>query len=321
MRTLILVVALTSAVSAQSEAPASLATARELYASADYRGALEMLDGLAAGTPATPDHQSIDLYRTFCLIALGRTSEADETIAAMIARDPLFRPSDADIPPRLRPRFSEKRKALLPTIIQSRYEQAKEAFDRSDFKAALEGFTQVLMVMSDPEIASQTGQPPLSSLRILAIGFQDLAARAIEPHAAPAPVPPPAVTTPTPTTRASRPPAPESQAPAPDAPTVAAPNTPKVYDSTDADVVAPVTVQQDMPQFHRRITQDRIGVLVVVVDEAGRVETATVTQSIDAYYDTMLLQSAKTWRYQPATRNGVAVKYRKLIQLTLPRQR
>jgi hypothetical protein len=321
MRTLILVVALTSPVSAQSEAPASLATARELYASADYRGALDMLDGLAAGKPATPDHQSIDLYRTFCLIALGRTSEADETIAAMIARDPLFRPSDAEIPPRLRPLFSGKRKALLPGIIQSRYEQAKESFDRSDFNAALEGFTHVLMVISDPEIAFHVSQPPLASLRVLALGFKDLAVRAIESQAAPAPVPPPAVTTPAPAARASAPPAPESQAPALDAPKVAAPNTLKVYDSNDADVVAPVTVQQDLPQFHRRITQDRIGVLVVVIDETGRVETATVTQSIDSYYDTMLLQSTKTWRYQPATRNGAAVKYRKLVQLTLPRQR
>jgi thioredoxin-like negative regulator of GroEL len=84
MRTLILVVVLTSAVYAQSEEPASVATARELYASADYRAALDMLDRLAAANPAPPVRQSIDLYRTFCLVALGDMEEANATIAAMI---------------------------------------------------------------------------------------------------------------------------------------------------------------------------------------------------------------------------------------------
>jgi hypothetical protein len=73
----------------------------------------------------------------------------------MIARDPQFRPSDAEIPPRLRPLFSEKRKALLPAIIQSRYEQAKESFDKDDFKTAAEGFIDVLLLTSDSEIAAQ----------------------------------------------------------------------------------------------------------------------------------------------------------------------
>jgi hypothetical protein len=233
----------------------------------------------------------------------------------MIARDPQFRPSDAEIPPRLRPLFSEKRKALLPAIIQSRYEQAKESFDKDDFKTAAEGFIDVLLLTSDSEIAAQAKQPPLSSVRVLAIGFKDLALRAMAPQPTAAPAPP------APAVLASPPPAPESKAETLDELKAAAPAIPRIYGSEDADVVAPVTVQQDMPQFHRPITKDRIGVLVVVVDETGRVETATVTQSLDSYYDVMLLQSVKTWKYQPATRDGVAVKYRKLIQLTLPRQR
>jgi hypothetical protein len=72
MRTLILVLVLTSAVSAQSGGPGpdSLAAARELYASADYRGALDMLDRLIATEPTVPDRPSIDLYRAFCFVAL-----------------------------------------------------------------------------------------------------------------------------------------------------------------------------------------------------------------------------------------------------------
>lgn len=96
------------------------------------------------------------------------------------------------------------------------------------------------------------------------------------PQVAPATAPP----TPNPA-----PPVLERALSAPEAPKVVDPKAPRIYDSTDADVAAPVTVRQDMPLFHRPITKDRMGVLVVVIDEAGRVETATVTQSVDPYYD------------------------------------
>src|SRR5262249_47818624 len=131
---LILIAALTADMRAQSDqaAPAtresstldlqgSLAAARQLYASADYRSALETLDRLATANPSPQDRQSIDLYRTFCFVALGKTGEADEAITAMITRDPLYRPTDSEIPPRLRTMFSDKRKSVLPSIIQSRY--------------------------------------------------------------------------------------------------------------------------------------------------------------------------------------------------------
>ena len=230
--------------------------------------------------------------------------EADETIAAMITRDPLFRPPDAEIPPRLRPRFSEQRKALLPAIIQSRYEQAKASFDRSDFTTAVVGFTNVLMAMSDVEIAAQASQPPLSDLRVLAIGFKDLALREMTPASAPEPAPP--ASQPTPKTSASS--------------KVVPPKIPRIYDSNDADVVAPVTVTQDVPRFQRPVIVDRTGVLFIVIDETGAVESAIITEPLDRAYDRIVLDAAKTWRYQPATRNGAAVKYRKRIQLTLPRQ-
>ena len=79
MRTLIVVVVLTSGVLAQSE-PVSLAAARELYAAADYRAALVMLDRLATADPARQDRPAVELYRAFCLIALDRMNDADEAI-------------------------------------------------------------------------------------------------------------------------------------------------------------------------------------------------------------------------------------------------
>jgi hypothetical protein len=312
LRTLVLVTVFTSGILAQSEQTTdlhdSLASARQLYASADYQGALDLLDRLAATNPPLQERQSIDLYRIFCFVALGRTGDADGALVAMVTRDPWRRPADSEIPPRLRPMFSDKRKEVLPSIIQAKYQRAKEVFDRKEYKGAVEGFTEVLLALSDPDVARQAGTPPLSDLRVLAIGFKDLALTAMTTD------PAPQVTTPRPTQR------PESTTPTSEALPAAATQIRTIYDSGDTDVIAPVTVRQEMPRFYRPITTERVAVLFIVIDEMGRVESAMVTTPLDSYYNAMLMQTAKTWRYQPARRNGVAVKYRKSIQFTLSRQ-
>ena len=300
MRTLILVIVLTPGVLAQTGPASSIDAARELYASADYRGALEMLDRLAAADSTRPDRPSIDLYRAFCLIALERAGEADEAIVAMITRDPLYRPADAEVPPRLRPVFSDKRRVVLPGVIQTRYERAKTAYEKSDYKAAADGFSQVLSALSDPEIAREASRPPLADLRVLSIGFKDLAVRAMTPAPEPAPAPPsPAATA------ASR---------------VDAPKPVRIFDSNDPDVVPPVTLKQDIPRVQRPVLVERTGVLFIVIDERGGVESAIITERLDRTYDSMVLAAARTWTYQPAMRNGAPVKYRKRIQVTMGRQ-
>ncbi|HET9269263.1 MAG TPA: hypothetical protein VFO31_13910, partial [Vicinamibacterales bacterium] len=96
---------------AQAPAPsASLAAARTLYASAEYGGALDMLNGLVGDTPAGPERQAIDLYRALCFVAVGNSTEASKVIEAMILQDPLYRPAADDVPPRLRSAFTDARK-------------------------------------------------------------------------------------------------------------------------------------------------------------------------------------------------------------------
>ena len=114
----------------------SLDAARELYASADYRGALAMLDLLSATDPAGRI-PSIDLIGAFCLIAPEKTGRRPRwRYAAMITRDPLYRPAEAEVSPRLRPMFTDKRRAVFPRVIQTRYERAKTAFEKVTTKAA-----------------------------------------------------------------------------------------------------------------------------------------------------------------------------------------
>jgi TonB family protein len=282
--------------SAQAPAPAaSLATARTLYASAEYGGALDMLNGLVSATPAGPERQAIELYRALCLDAVGNNAEAVKAIEAMIVQDPLFRPSADDVPPRLRSAFTDARKRLLPGIVQQNYVSAKAAFDKKDYPAAAKGFSRVLAGLNDPDIEQVAAQPPLSDLKMLASGFNDLVAKALAPPPAPAPVVPP---------------------PAP-APEPVVDKTPRIYSPSDADVVPPITIRQTVPTYPGRVLLGGTLLMDIIIDTDGTVESAMMAGQPNPAYDRLVLQAARTWQYQPASLNGKPVKYRKRIQLTL----
>ena len=172
----------------------SLVAARELYASAAYEDALAMLNTLAPDRPVEEVRAS-DQYRALCLLALGRVAEADGVIAAVISGDPTYRPA-SDASPRVRAAFTEVRRKVMPAIVQQWYMHAKAQFDRKEFAAAASLFTQILQVLSDPDVQALTAQPPLTDLRTLASGFRELAESSITPSplpSAPVPAPGPAV--------------------------------------------------------------------------------------------------------------------------------
>jgi TonB family protein len=297
LKTCLVAAALLAAVSnawAQAPAPAmSLASARTLYASAEYGGALEMLNGLVSATPAGPERQSIELYRALCLLAVGNNAEAMKVIDAMVVQDPLFRPAADDVPPRLRSAFTDARKRLLPGIVQQNYVAAKASFDKKDYSAASKGFSQVLAGLNDPDIEAAAGQPPLSDLKMLASGFNDLSAKALAPPPAAAPVVPPPAAEPV------------------------GDKTPHIYSPGDRNVVPPTTVRQVVPPYPGRVLLGGQLVIDIVIDASGGVESATMASPPNPAYDKLVLQAAKTWQYQPATLSGQPVKYRKRIQLSL----
>jgi TonB family protein len=53
----------------------------------------------------------------------------------------------------------------------------------------------------------------------------------------------------------------------------------------------------------------------IVVDERGRVETATLTRSVAASFDPALLEATTRWRFQPALLGGRPVKYRRAFEI------
>ena len=266
-------------------------TARDLYASARYDEALAVLNDSSV---AVTDRKSIEQYRSLCLLALGRGTEAESAIAAVVTADPSYQPGEAEASPRVRAAFSDVRKRLLPELAGARYLEAKATYDRKDYPAAVQQFKALLALLDDPDMGGR-----LADLRTLASGFSDLAAAAATPPPAPKPepvAPPPA------------PPVPQAD-----------PN--RIYTMLDADVLMPKVVRQDMPallQSMKAQARDR-GIIEVVIDEQGRVTFAAVRTSIHPMYDASLIAAAREWRYQPAMFGGKPVKYRKMIQINVSR--
>jgi len=277
----------------------SLEAAKELYASAEYESALAMLDGLKSTERPREEQQSIDLYRVLCLVATGKETDAKGAMEGLVTRNPMFRPT-TDLPPRVRTSYAETRKRLLPAAVQATYQEAKTAFDIKDFIAAERGFALVLQVLADPDIEAAVNKSPLADIRTLATGFHELSAKAATPPApAPAPVQVPA-------------PAPVAPEPPPPSPRVT-----KVYNANDGNVVPPITVNQQIPPFRGQVRDAQIGIIEVVIDTMGGVESANMIASINPQYDRQTLAAARLWQYQPARLDGAAVKYMKRIQVNL----
>lgn len=57
------------------------------------------------------------------------------------------------------------------------------------------------------------------------------------------------------------------------------------------------------------------GVIDIVIDETGRVVDAVISQSLNSSFDLLMVRSARTWKYRPATKDGTPVRYRKTLIL------
>jgi hypothetical protein len=295
-------VALTAA---PARAQVTLVKAKELYAAANYDEALTMLNALgspsvtASGPLASrEDLAAIAMYRVLCLVAVGRTGEVDSAIDRLVSEHPLYRPATDELSPRMRTAISTARVRVLPALVQKRYAESKAAYDRGDFANSSSGFKWVLTALADPDISNMAGQSPLADIKTLASGFVDLSEKAL--------VPPP-------------PPKPTAVVAAAPAAAIATPtrDLKKIYSVEDSDVVAPVTIKQNMPRFPGVLTTAASGVLEVVIDVAGGVESVRLLESVHPQYDGLVIANAKKWLYQPAKLEGTPVKYTKRIQVSL----
>ncbi len=75
---------------------------------------------------------------------------------------------------------------------------------------------------------------------------------------------------------------------------------------------------QEFPKYPGRVPQGGIlGAVDIVIDQTGSVESASMQTPVLSGYDNMVVQAARTWRYQPARVNGQPVRFRKAIRITV----
>jgi TonB family protein len=265
---------------ASAQTADALQQVKSLYASAAYEDALSAI----ARAQASGRRPEFEQYRVFCLVALGRTAEAEKAIASVVQADPSFVPDAGETSPRIRELFAKTRRALVPEIAHRLYVEAREAQDRNDLAAAAAKFEAVIRLIDSAadETPSETDEPLLSELRLLASGFLDLS-RAIAVRA-------------------------EARRPAP-------PST-----AASVDITAPIPIRQDLPAWNPTepmMRREFRGAVRVVISETGRVTDAELAPGIHPAYDRLLLAAARTWHYQPALRNGSPVTSEKVIEVVL----
>jgi TonB family protein len=283
-------VGLVSSQARPSDAAVSdLAAAKALYASASYEEALSRLSTVRGSDQL----DQIEEYRALCLLALGRSAEAERALERIVSRKPLYMSSE-DTSPRLLAMLHDVRKRLLPGAARGVYAKAKGDYDDRNYAAAIDGFKELLAIVADPDTAD--ARASLSDLRQLGEGFLKLATAESAAATKPAPQPTPAATS-------------------------VLPKAPAIYSADDLEVTPPVEIRRVMPAWtpssptHARL--EFRGTLEVVVDETGQVSFAAIRKATTPGYDAVLLEAAKTWSYRPATRNGVPVRYRTFIDVLL----
>jgi TonB family protein len=274
-----------------------LDAAKSLYLSAAYEEALAALTNLPAGV----DVDQADKFRALCFLALNRSSDAQGALEKLATRRPLLKFDDAESP-KLVMMFRDARAKVLPAAARNMYASAKSSFEKGELAKAGEQFADLLSLLSEKDLA---GQAAFSDLKMLAEGFAKLtnqqvtAEREAELQAAQK----------------------AAAAQAAQAQIAAAADSNRIYASIDSDVIAPVAIEQTVPQWTppapNMRNQEFSGVLEIVIDETGVVTSAVMAQRVNVIYDQLLLSATKRWRYRPAQRNGKPVKYRKLVNIVL----
>ena len=312
----------------------SLTAAKDLYASAAYEDALSTLTRLTEGGGAAPDvARQVDEYRAFCLYALGRTGEAESVAETMIRRDPMMKLDSPDVSPRLEVMFSTVRKRLLPSLIRERFKTARTALEQKNLSEAEPQLAEAKLMIADAEKLAIKDEG-LADLSVLVDGFLQLvrstadqrqataqAAAATVPQESPAVMPPaPRRTEAAPAAAPRRTEAVPAPAPRRTEPVSAPASAARVYTVDDVGIVPPTVINQRMPAMTPdlvRITKamNTSAVVEIVIDEKGDVVDANIIKSVNTSFDSIVITAARRWKYRPALKDGVPVRYVKTLIL------
>jgi hypothetical protein len=91
----------------------------------------------------------------------------------------------------------------------------------------------------------------------------------------------------------------------------------RIYTSADPGLIAPVLIKPYLPGLTEQSTiGTRLGVLEVVVDPTGAVESVRLRSPENRYRERWWLFVAKNWQFRPAYKDGQPVRFLTLIPLT-----
>lgn len=274
---------LTLCVASSSVAQVTEVDYKTLYAAAEYDKALDVVASL--------DSVEAQQYKALCLLALGRQADASTAIEALVNSSPTFIPSSEDAPPRFVELVTKVRQKLLPTIARRVFAEGRDRYTDKKNEEAVKNFSLVLTLLNDPAFSDANTKQDLETL---AKGFIDLANATAVPvkvvAAPPEPVPPP--------------------------PPVAASPT-----AVPPKIVPPVALSQEVPPMPTDLASraDAKLVLVVLIDESGKVTNATVKESAHPVYDRLVSQATRNWKYTPATRNGMPIPSEQVVTIQVKR--
>ena len=292
MRKLFIVVVLLSTpwLSAAAAAQNDLGEAKAKYEEAAYEDALTTLTKASAS--ATVDRVQLEQYRALCLIALGRISEAEQAVVALVDADPTYVLPSSVASPRVLAMVAEIRRKELPGVARRVLDSGRAAYEAKDLPRAQRQFDLLLKLLDDPVMESR---PEREDLRAVARGFSTLL-----------------VATPAP-----RPPAAETERPAPPAaPPAATPAPPAVSTFVPAAVIQE-TLPIWTPPNPSVARNEYNGAVKVRIGSDGRVKAATIDRPTHPAYDAALLNTARSWLYKPATQNGTPIESERVIAVRL----
>jgi tetratricopeptide (TPR) repeat protein len=271
--------------------PADLASAKALYASASYEEALTELGRIGAAD--WDEH--VDEYRAACLLALGRTREAEQALEHLVRLRPLHSLAKDQMSPRVVSLFETVRWRTLPSVARELYTKAKSTYEAGRPDEAIAQFRQLAELLSEGGLVEQT--PNLADVKELGEGFLALAEARIAAASKPSPptLPPPVVV-----------------------------ETARIFTEDDRDVTAPIAIDRRLPNWNptnaARMPGAVRGILEVVTARGGGVESAKLIKPLSPLYDRDLLAAAKQWKFRPAMKDGQPVRYRWQMEIVLTSQ-
>ncbi len=273
---------------------ATVSAVRDLYASASYQEALDVLVRVD-GSDAPP---ALYEYRALCLLALGRQQEAAAAFTTLVEREPLFQPDPASLSPSVRQLFEAARRRTLPGVVETHYRRARGAFESGDYRVAADEFRLVVHIVETIDVTDRGGS--LGEFKLLAEGFGRLAGEKLQP--------------------VSKTGSAVAQSLTPSlAPTGVAGGLPVAVQPPL--IVPPVALSRRLPPWPDKLLVPlrAFATMELVIDASGAVVAARILESAQPVYDEMLVGVASTWRYQPATRNGRPIPYTMALRIDLPR--